>query len=136
MKTRYNIGMSSLNIKDNNFGLLANGENVRLFTISNGKMSVSVSDFGPTLTSILLPCASNRYVDVLLGFSTLDGMVKDDCSFGTGIGRYANRVGNAAFELDGKKYTLDDNDSGRTLHGGFDRWEKKVWNMRENTISR
>ena len=127
MKRRYNIGMSTLNIKDNNFGLLANDESVRLFTISNGKMSVSVSDFGPTLTSILLPCASNRFVDVLLGFSTLEGFVQDDCSFGTGIGRYANRIGNAAFELDGKQFKLDKNDSDRTLHGGFDRWEKKIW---------
>ena len=119
--------MSNLTIKENEFGLLANGDKVKLFTVSNGNMSVSVSDFGPTLTSIMLPTSSGAPVDVLLGFSTLEGFVQDDCSFGTGIGRYANRIGNASFELDGKKFKLDENDANRTLHGGFDRWEKKVW---------
>lgn len=132
MKIRYNILMRYLTVKKSRYGLLSDGTKIHLFTISNGKMSVSVTDYGCILTSILLPAKGGGDVDVLLGFSTLEGFVRDDCSFGAVVGRFANRIGDASFTLDGVKYNLDKNDNGaNTLHGGFDRWEKKVWNFKK-----
>ncbi len=120
--------MAGMKITKNRFGLLSDGTKVHLYTVSNGKMSVSMTDYGCTLTSILLPARKGRMVDVVLGFSTLDGVVRDTCSFGSIVGRFANRIGGASFVLNGVKYELDKNDNGvNTLHGGFDRWEKKVW---------
>ncbi len=123
--------MANLELKKNIFGRLSDGTEIELYTVNNGKMSFSSTNYGCTLTSIMLPTAKGAFVDVLLGFSTLDGWVGDGYCFGTGVGRFANRIGGASFTLDGKKYQLDDNDSGRTLHGGFTRWEKKVWNHKE-----
>lgn len=123
--------MGNLNVNKDRFGLLSDGSVVNLFTVENGKMSFSASSYGPTLTSINLPDGKGGTVDVLLGFSTLEGWVIDGSCFGTGVGRFANRISGHSFELDGVKYELDDNDSGCMLHGGFDRWEKKLWTAEE-----
>ncbi len=122
--------MADLTIKKTQFGVLSDGREVSLYTVSNGSMSFSAMDYGCTLTSINLPGKNGKTVDVLLGFSTLEGWIIDGSCFGTGVGRFANRIGNCCFTLDGKKYQLDNNDFGRTLHGGFDRWEKMLWDSR------
>ncbi len=123
--------MANLKIKKSRFGLLSDGTKVHLFTISNGKMSVSVSDYGCTITSIMLPAHGGKKVDVVLGHSTLSGLVDSDCHFGTVVGRFANRIGGASFTLEGVKYDLDRNDGPNMLHGGFDYWEKMVWDAKK-----
>lgn len=123
--------MGTLKFKKTKFGTLYNGKDVHLFTVSNGKMSVSFSDYGCTITSIVLPAKNGKEIDVVLGCSTLEGFASDNLSFGTVVGRFANRIGDAKFKLDGKEYKLDNNDSGNCLHGGFDRYEKKVWTARK-----
>lgn len=122
--------MGILTIQKSKFGTLSDGREVSLYTVSNGSMSFSASDYGCTLTSINLPTKTGKSVDVLLGFSTLEGWIQDGSSFGAGVGRFANRIGKCSFTLDGVNYKLDDNDSGRTLHSGFDRWEKMLWDSR------
>lgn len=114
------------------FGTLSDGESVSLFTVGNGKMSFSVTDYGCTITSIILGNGGDK-VDVALGYSTLGGYVSGDVFFGAFVGRFANRIGKAKFTLDGKEYNLDKNDGENTLHGGFDFWHKKVWAAREVT---
>jgi aldose 1-epimerase len=66
-----------------------------------------------------------------LGCSTLEGYASSNSSFGTIVGRFANRIGGAEFELGGKKYQLDKNDGKNCLHGGFDRYEKKLWDAKK-----
>lgn len=113
------------------FGTLCDGSVVSLFTVSNGKMSFSATDYGCTITSIILNGEDGRATDVALGYSTLDGYVQGDVFFGAFVGRFANRIGGAQFSLNGKQYTLDKNDGRNTLHGGFDFWHKKVWQAKE-----
>ena len=120
--------MDGMKIKKKRFGLLADGTKIHLYTISNGKMSVSVTDYGCIITSIVVPDKVQKKVDLALGFSTLDGFINDNVCFGAIVGRFANRIGGASFSIDGQKYELDKNDNGvNTLHGGFFRWDKKVW---------
>lgn len=118
-----------LKIEKNRFGLLSDGTKVHLYTLSNGKMSVSVSDYGCIITSIVIPDKQHkRQLDVALGCSTLGGWVSNLETFGAVVGRFANRIGGASFSIDGVKYELDKNDNGaNTLHGGFERWDKKFW---------
>lgn len=113
------------------FGTLCDGSCVSLFTVSNGRMSFSVTDYGCTITSILLGSKDGRSADVALGYSTLDGYVAGDVFFGAFVGRFANRIGGAKFALNGEQYVLDKNDGENTLHGGFDFWHKKVWQAKE-----
>ena len=118
-----------LKIVKGRFGLLADGTKVHLYTLGNGKMSVSVTDYGCVITSIVIPDKKHkRHLDVALGCSTLDGFIQNHETFGGVVGRFANRIGGASFTIDGIKYDLDKNDNGvNTLHGGFSRWDKKVW---------
>lgn len=129
--SEYIFSMGNLKISKAKFGTLYDGTKIHIYTVSNGKMSFSTTDYGCTITSILLPSSDGKCIDALLGCSTLDGYASSSCCFGTVVGRFANRIGNASFTLDGKTYSLDKNDGENCLHGGFDRYEKKVWNAKK-----
>lgn len=120
-----------MEIKKECFGTLCNGTVASIYTISNEKMSFSVTDYGCIITSIILPDGKGGKVDVALGYSTLAGYTTGVISFGAIVGRFANRIGNACFTVEGKEYTLDVN-SGKndSLHGGFFRYDKVVWDSK------
>lgn len=110
------------------FGLLSSGEAVSLFTISNGTMSFSATDYGCCITSILLPTAHGGYDDVVLGYSTLEGYLFNKPHFGSIIGRCAGRISNARFSLNGKQYELTRNTGGNhCLHGGYPFYDRQLW---------
>lgn len=113
------------------FGTLCDGSKVSLYKISNKNMSVCVTDYGCTLTSILLPNGKGGADDVLLGYSTLDGYINSNYCFGTIVGRFANRIGNANFYIGTNQYKLDKNDNDKnTLHGGFFRYDHILWDAK------
>ena len=114
-----------MEIKKRTFGVLSNGKKASLFTLSNGEMAFSVTNYGCIITSVLVGCQAP--VDVVLGYSTLEGYIKNPYFFGAIIGRYANRIAGASFALDGKEYRLTDNDGGNCLHGGKPGWHKMLW---------
>lgn len=117
-----------MKIKKRTFGVLANGRKVSLFTVSNGSMSFSVTDYGCVITSIELKSEGGKTVDVALGYSTFEGYVRNPLFFGALVGRYANRISGASFSLDGLEYSLTKNDNGNCLHGGNPGWHKVLWN--------
>jgi aldose 1-epimerase len=116
-----------MKIKKRTFGVLPNGKKVSLYTVSNGQMSFSVTDFGCSITSIVLPSANGKKDDIALGFSSLDGYIRNPVFFGCLVGRYANRISGAAFSLGGETFRLTDNDHGACLHGGKPGYHKQVW---------
>lgn len=109
------------------FGTLCDGTKVHLFTVKNDNMSFSCTDYGATLTSIVLNGKTGKKTDVLLGFSTLEGYLNTKYCFGAIVGRFANRIGGASFSVNGKQYDLDKNDGPNTLHGGFEGYDKMMW---------
>ena len=109
------------------FGVLSDGTKVNLYTVKNDNMSFSCTDYGCTLTSIVLNNKDGSKTDVLLGYSTFEGYLNSNYSFGGLVGRFANRIGKASFNLNGKKYDLDKNDGPNCLHSGFTRYEKLMW---------
>ena len=109
------------------FGMLSDGTKVNLYTVKNGKMSFSCTDYGCTITSIVLNDGKGKNTDILAGYSTLEGYINGTVYFGAIVGRFANRIGKAAFALDGKKYELDKNDGPNCLHGGYFGYHKVVW---------
>ncbi|MCQ2575509.1 MAG: galactose mutarotase [Treponema sp.] len=113
--------------KKRKFGVLCDGTKVNLYTIKNKNMSFSCMDYGCTLTSIVLNNADGTKTDVLLGYSTLEGWINSNYCFGAIVGRFANRIGKASFTLNNQEYTLDKNDGPNCLHGGFNGFDKMVW---------
>ena len=102
-------------------------DGVRLFSLSNGRVSFSVMNFGCTITELFVPDRDGCATDIVLGCDTLEGYRHCGDSRGAVVGRVANRISGAAFTLDGRKYALDMNDGGNTLHGGNVRFEKMLW---------
>ncbi|MBC8134049.1 MAG: galactose mutarotase, partial [Deltaproteobacteria bacterium] len=70
---------------------------------------------------------AGRLADVVLGFDDVDGYVRDSPYFGATVGRVANRIRGARFELDGSPFQVVANDKGHHLHGGTKGWDKVVW---------
>lgn len=103
--------------------------NVRLFTLTNQHgLVVKITDYGATVTECHVPDKQGKLADVVLGFDTLEGYTQPgNPFFGAIVGRVANRIRNAKFELDGKSYTLSPNDKPHTLHGGKKGWDKVLW---------
>lgn len=113
------------------FGLLPDGQEANLYTISCGRLTAAVSDFGATLVRLIVPDALGRLADVVLGFDQAADYIPGNACLGATVGRYANRIGGAAFSLNGKKYSLAQNDGSNNLHSGPDFWFKRMWNVAE-----
>jgi aldose 1-epimerase len=102
------------------FGKTSNNEEVTLYTISNSNgMKVSFIDYGANIVSIVVPDSKGSEADVVLGFENIEGYEENAPFLGSFIGRHANRIGNASFELNGKVYELDKNDGNNNLHSSF-----------------
>jgi len=114
-------------IEQSVFGELG-AEPVLLFTLKNkGGLTLQVMSYGAAITSLHVPDRFGRPADVVLGFDTLGGYLDHTEFFGATVGRVANRIRGAQFELDGKTYRVAANDDPHHLHGGPRGWDKRVW---------
>ncbi len=116
-----------MKLKKKAFGVLATGEEVDLYLLKAGELTLGVSTYGGTLVSLTLPSRSGRRDDVLLGFSTLDSYTRVHPYFGSTVGRFANRIADGRFELGGRTYALAKNNGPNSLHGGLKAFDKCVW---------
>lgn len=117
-----------MKITQKSFGKTAQGKETSLYTVTNGNsMKVSFTDFGANIVSIIVPDSKGNAVDVNLGFDNLAGYEENSPGFGSFIGRYANRIEDAKFELNGKSYELDRNDGENSLHGGKIGYNKFIY---------
>jgi aldose 1-epimerase len=114
------------------FGKMPDGQTIDLYTLTNRSgMKVAITNYGGKIVSIVVPDRKGQMADVVLGFNSLDSYVAPNPFFGTLVGRYANRIGNAKFTLDGKEYHLAVNDGPNSLHGGLKGFDKQVWKAKE-----
>lgn len=111
------------------FGQTKDGKTAYLYTVENKNgMLAKYTDFGAILVSLYVPDKDGKLSDVVLGFDKLDDYFVNEPNFGATIGRHANRIGEASFELNGVTYQLDKNDGNNNLHGGYDGYHKRLWN--------
>lgn len=103
-----------------------NAECVRL---ENGGLSCEILTYGGALRCLNVPDRNGRSVDVVLGFDSLEDYMEQTGFLGALIGRFGNRIGNAEFELDGKRYELFKNDGANHLHGGRRGFDKRIWKI-------
>ncbi len=121
------------------FGKTAEGTEIQLFTLTNAHgLKASISTYGGTLTSLLVPDKEGKMSDVILGFDKVDGYLspafkKSNPYFGALIGRYGNRIGKGQFTIDGKTYHVGLNNNGNSLHGGTVGFNQKVWTAKPGT---
>ena len=111
------------------FGQTSDGQAVTLFELTNaGGLRAKVMEYGAILVSLEVPNREGRLVDIALGFDDLAPYVRGNPMFGASVGRYANRIADARFTLDGVEYKLTANSGKNHIHGGGNkRFDKVVW---------
>ena len=106
------------------------GERVaRLYTLDNGTLRVSITDYAGAVVSIEAPDRGGRRNHVVLGFDDAAGYAAADGSFGALLGRDANRIADGRLTIDGVTYSLSTNENGSTLHGGAQGFDKQFWSV-------
>jgi aldose 1-epimerase len=101
---------------------------VELYTLTNAHGLVArITNYGATLVELHVPDRHGVLADVALGFDTLDEYIRTSFYFGATVGRAANRIADAVFELAGRRYELFANHGRHHLHGGRKGWDKSVW---------
>lgn len=104
---------------------------VKLFTLANEHgMTIRVTNYGCIVSSIEVPDRNGQIADVVLGYESLEKYVAGHPFFGAVAGRFANRIRDGRYQLDGQVFQLETNElpMGQHLHGGSKGFDKYVWN--------
>ena len=113
------------------FGHLADGTPVDGYTIRNARgTTMHVITYGAIITSLRTRDHDQHFDDIVLGFDSLEGYVRQSPYFGAIIGRYENRIAQGRFSLAGRTYQLPVNNGPNSLHGGLKGFDKYVWHAR------
>ena len=118
-------------MKIKSFGKLADGRSAGLYILSNSTgAEVHVTNYGATLVRVIVPGKDGMMRDVVLGHDDAEGYRNGSGFIGATVGRFANRIGGARFELDGRTYELTANDGPNCLHGGRDFYSNRLWDVK------
>lgn len=111
------------------FGTTKDGTAVDLYTLANANgMTAKITNYGGIVVALIAPDKDGRLADVVLGFDSIAEYEEKSPYFGCITGRYANRIAKGAFTLDGVTYDqLAINNGPNALHGGFQGFDKRVW---------
>jgi len=121
-------------MKRQQFGVLPDGRSVGLFVLENSNgCSAAVTDFGATVTSLVVPDQRGRLSNVALGFDAPDNYLAGHPYFGSTIGRFGNRISDGRFTLDGHDYRLARNNGPNHLHGGTTGFGMLLWRVTSDT---
>lgn len=117
-------------IKVERFGETPDGKQVDLYTLTNENgVSASFTNLGGTWVSMLVPDKNGDMADVILGYDTVEKYLVNGPHLGAIIGRYANRIGGAAFTLNGTRYELYANNGPNNLHSAPDLYHRRIWEV-------
>ena len=119
-------------VERTHFGTLPDGEDVERFRLQNtAGAEASIITYGATLVSLATPDRDGLIEDIVLGYDSLAGYLEANPYFGSIVGRYANRIAEGAFTLDGETYTLARNNGPNHLHGGVKGFDKANWEVEQ-----
>ena len=119
---------SKAGVEQQRFGA-RDGRPVILYKLKNSHgVEIHAMNYGGIIQAVRVPDRSGNFADIVLGHDTAEGYMPNPPYIGAIVGRYANRIANGTFTLDGKTYTLPKNDGPNTLHGGTTRtFDKVMW---------
>ena len=121
-----------------NFDHTVDGSAVSLYTLQGGDVTMQVTNYGARVVSLWVPDRNGNYADVEIGYENIDRYINNtgERYLGAAVGPVANRIADGKFSLNGKEYTLPQNNNGQTLHGGTLGVDRIVWEVREVTESK
>jgi aldose 1-epimerase len=120
-------------IKKESFGKTPDAA-VDLYTITNASgVELRVTNYGGIIVSLRVPDKKGTLADLVFGYDNLDGYLTNPAYFGAVVGRYANRIANGKFTVDGVEYHLAKNNGPNSLHGGLKGFNEAVWHAEPST---
>ncbi len=123
-----------MEIEQNVWGFTPEGEAIILYTMRNSRgASVQLTNIGASVVSVQVPDRDGTLADVVLGYKEWKSYFGDGPHMGKCVGRFANRIREGRFTLDGKEYRLPRNDGPNHLHGGPGGFANKIWASRVET---
>ena len=122
-------------MKAEDFQRTVDGKQTELYTLTNGSLTMQVTNFGARVVSLWMADRDGKMADIVLGYQNLDRYIGNtgERFLGSVVGRVANRIGGGEFTLEGVKYTTPQNNNGQTLHGGLKGLDMVVWDVKEAT---
>lgn len=122
-------------VKEESFRTLHKKKRVTLVTLRNPNgLRAQITNYGAKIVSLYVPNKAGEVKDVVLGFNTFPEWRDQETYFNAIIGRYANRIKDGRFTLDGRTYQLPQNNGGNCLHGGVVGFNEKVWEIVGQTV--
>jgi aldose 1-epimerase len=110
------------------FGAMPDGTLVHLFELqSDTGCKVSLLEYGAAITSVSLPNQHGDHAELCIGYDDLEHYINDKSSIGVTVGRYANRIRNSTFVINGKTHHLSANIPPHHIHGGSLGFGKTLW---------
>jgi aldose 1-epimerase len=115
-------------MNNSNFTKIIDNQEVSLFSLKNNNgFECQITNFGARIVSFIVPVETQNNIDVVLGYDHIEEYQNDDYYLGVIAGRYANRIANGKFSIEGKEYSLIANNGPNSLHGGQKGFDKVVW---------
>jgi aldose 1-epimerase len=121
---------SALNLmKAEDFTATIDGKQVGLYTLTNGTITMQVTNFGGRVVSLWTPDRDGNMEDIVLGYDKLDRYVNNtgERFLGAPVGRVANRIAGGQMTVEGKEYHLEVNNGPNHLHGGTKNFSNRLW---------
>jgi aldose 1-epimerase len=110
------------------FGILPDGTGIDVISLGHaGGIEMNVLTYGCIIASLSVPATDGPAANVVLGFDRLAPYLSMSPYFGAVVGRFANRIANARFAIDGREHRVSPNDPPHHVHGGFKGFDKRVW---------
>lgn len=120
-----------MSIIEKKFGTLPDNRDIYAYTLKNTSgASLVVLPLGARIQSIQMPDRTGKFGEMVLGHKTLAEYTRSGDFQGAVVGRYANRIAGASFEIDGNTYPLTPNEGQNTLHGGTTGFSAHIWNCK------
>ena len=119
-------------LKKEKFEKTINGKKVSLYSLMNKNgVEAYFTNYGARVVSLYVPDKEGNFDDIVLGFDNIDTYLKEPMYLGCIVGRFANRINDAVFTLEGTEYHVSKNDGFNCLHGGEKGFDKRVWNVEQ-----
>ncbi len=117
--------------------IIINGKAVKMFTLKNKNgLTADIINYGAKIIRLFVPDKNGKFDDVVLGFDTLEEIIEKEEYYGAVCGRFANRIKDGKFSIDGKEYSLAVNNGTNALHGGVEGFNSLVWDVKSVSESK
>ncbi|SHM56596.1 aldose 1-epimerase [Chitinophaga sp. CF418] len=124
--------VSAGQISDAAFDKMVDGKQVKLYHLKKGNLEAAITNYGAKIVSLMAPDKQGQLADVELGYDNIDQYVNTkERYYGGIVGRYGNRIAKGKFKVDGKEYSLAQNNGVNHLHGGKKGFNDVVWDAEQ-----